>query len=97
MNQRKEMVISYSQSLEDVIIYDMLKDFGNISYIDCGANDSYKLNVTRLLYDKGIASGINIDPLQDCIDTYYDRKRDLSICAGLGRESGTVELYFDKG
>lgn len=94
----KNTFISYAQDLEDLILYHVLKNEEEIFYIDVGANDSYRLSVTRSMYDMDIAHGINIDPLQACIDTYSDRKRDINICAAVGsqQENGTrMRLYSD--
>lgn len=88
--------MSYAQHLEDVILYHVFHDENEIFYVDCGANDATYLSVTKLLYDCGKAHGINIDPLPACIASYCDRKRDISICAGIGRESGsTATFYYD--
>lgn len=93
----KEIVLSYAQEMEDVILYNLFREEEYVSYIDVGANDSFYLNVTRLMYDKGMASGINIDPLEKCIESYADRTRDINICAGCGRESqSSASLYYDK-
>lgn len=95
--RKKEIILSYAQEMEDAILYNLFKEEEHISYIDVGANDSFYLNVTRFMYDKGLANGINIDPLEKCIKSYADRKRDINICAGCGRESKSgVPLYSDK-
>ena len=92
----KEQLVSYAQHLEDVILYHVFHDENEIFYVDCGANDATYLSVTKLLYDCGKAHGINIDPLPACIASYRDRKRDICICAGIGRESGrTATFYYD--
>lgn len=51
----KKRIISYAKSLEDVILYHVLKDEGELFYIDCGANDEANLSVTKFLNDEGIA------------------------------------------
>lgn len=79
-----ERVISYSQDVEDVILYHVLKDVANVFYIDAGANDSISLSVTKLFYDKG-GHGINIEPQQKYIEKYgLERDRDINLCMGVG-------------
>jgi len=53
--------ISYSQNLEDVMLWRALKHIEQGFYVDVGANDPTFLSVTHAFYERGW-HGINIDP-----------------------------------
>lgn len=85
--------ISYSQELEDLILYDFFKNVENGFYIDVGANDPWDLSVTKSLYEKGF-HGINIEPLsKEYKKLVIDRPRDINLRVGLGEKEGELELY----
>ena len=92
----RERIVSYSMpnQMEDVILYNVFKDEKKIFYIDVGSNDPLLDSVTRLLYDKKNARGINIEPQQKLIDiTNVERPEDINICIGLGEKDDTVDFY----
>lgn len=93
-----ERVISYSDQLEDIILYHVFHDLDEIFYIDVGSNDPTSGSVTKLLYDLKNAHGINIEPLRDLVDrANYERKKDINICVGLGAMDGVLDFFVQGG
>ena len=81
--------------MEDVILYHVLHDCDNIFYIDIGCNDPIEGSVTKFLYDKKNAHGINVDPQPECVAaTKRDRPRDITLCVGVGKERKRETLYI---
>lgn len=96
----KERLISYceKETMEDVILYHVLKEENDIFYIDIGSNDPYEHSVTKLLYDMKNANGINIDPQKGFIELISkERPRDISLCLGIGAKKGKKKFYFQGG
>lgn len=97
----QERIFSYCNinDSEDVILYHILHDVDGIFYIDVGCNDPYYHSVTKLLYDRKRAHGINIDPVQSYINMYqYERKDDINLCYAIGSESSACKkIYFQGG
>ena len=92
----RERIISYSMpdQMEDVILYNVFRDEEDIFYIDVGSNDPLADSVTKLLYDKKNARGINVEPQKRLIEiTNAERPEDINICMGLGEKDGTVDFY----
>ncbi len=89
-----EVVLSFAQDYEDIILYNMLKDEKDpIRYIDVGANHPVNINVTKFFYDRG-GSGINIEPQHEMIELLKeDRPRDINIEAGAGNDEGYLTLH----
>lgn len=86
-------IISYSQNLEDVMLWRALKEIKNGFYIDVGANDPEIDSVTKLFYDNGW-SGINIEPLdQHYRELLKQRKRDINLKCGAGSKAGEFEIW----
>jgi len=84
--------LSYNSGLEDLILYDVLKDIKNGYYIDVGANDPWIESVTKAFYNKGW-HGINIEPLEDMYKLLSeDRKRDINLNVGAGDTEGELEM-----
>ncbi len=93
-------LLSYSDptQLEDLILYSVFCDMDDIFYIDVGSNDPIENSVTKLLYEKLNARGINIEPQKELVDiTNIDRPRDINICCGLGNKEGFVDFYVQSG
>ncbi len=85
--------LSYAQELEDIILYDVLKDYENGFYIDVGANDPWDISVTKAFYERGF-HGINIEPLTSEYEKLIeDRPRDINLCVGVGKEETELILY----
>jgi FkbM family methyltransferase len=84
---------SYSQFLEDLILYSVFYDVQNGFYIDIGANDPNAISVTKNLYIRGWY-GINIEPLPDKFQELVKfRKRDINLQIGAGKMNGNATLY----
>ena len=86
--------ITYSQLLEDLILFCIFYDIKNGFYIDIGANDPNSRSVTKAFYLRGW-KGINIEPLPDKYQALLlNRRRDinLKICAGKDKSKGTLYL-----
>ena len=96
----KERIISYCslEELEDVILYHVLKDEETIFYIDVGSNDPVNNSVTKWLYDRKNAHGINIEPQRNLWELCCkERPRDINLCIGVGEKEGTETLYLQEG
>lgn len=94
----KEKLLSYSQELEDVILYSVLGDSVKKGfYIDVGANDPWEISVTKLFYEIGW-NGINIEPLLHAYELLNgDRKRDINVQVGIGASKGEMPLFITPG
>lgn len=87
------VITSYSDRLEDVLLYRVLRHVSGGFYIDVGANHPEITSVTKLFYDLGW-SGINIEPSRSWFDALAsERPRDVNLCLAAGAENGTVELH----
>jgi FkbM family methyltransferase len=85
--------ISYSQNLEDVLLWRALKTVENGFYIDVGAQDPVNDSVTKAFYERHW-HGINLEPSQH----YHrllckDRPKDINLAIGAGASNGTIEYY----
>ncbi|NCB03775.1 MAG: FkbM family methyltransferase, partial [Spirochaetia bacterium] len=90
----KERILSYAQDMEDIILWNVLKDVKNGQYVDVGANDPWDISVTQLFYDKGWR-GINIEPLQDMHEALEQvRPEDTNLKMGAGQRCETIELLL---
>lgn len=89
-----EILLSYAQQQEDIILYHLLKDVtAPIRYVDVGANDPIKISVTKFFYDRG-GSGINIEPQQKLIEVIKkDRPRDINLAIGVSDKAGELALH----
>lgn len=89
--------ISYAQNYEDVILYRALKDIPHGFYIDVGANDPTENSVTKAFYKRGWR-GINIEPIPECIQKFYDeRLRDINLPVAVGNYSGESVIHHVVG
>lgn len=83
--------VSYSQNLEDVMLWRALKHVEQGFYVDVGANDPKTLSVTRAFYDRGW-HGINIDPI-----TYQnlsrERTRDINLEVAVSDAEGEINFF----
>ena len=84
---------SWSQELEDLILYDALQDIKEGFYIDVGANHPWELSVTKVFYDIGW-HGINIEPLkkEHTLLCKY-RTDDINLNIGCGNKNDVLYLY----
>lgn len=85
---------SYSQFLEDIILYHLLKGKQSGIYVDIGANDPLHLNNTHFFYKKGWR-GINIEPNPILLDKFkLIRPEDININVGVGESNGILPFYI---
>lgn len=86
--------ISYSQFLEDFILFCIFYDVKKGFYIDVGANDPNFISVTKAFYIREW-HGINIEPLPDkYLNLTLNRKRDINLNIGVGKNEGNATLYL---
>jgi FkbM family methyltransferase len=83
--------ISYSQNLEDVMLWRALKHVEKGFYVDVGANDPKELSVTRAFYQRGWR-GINIDPATYTLLS-RDRVRDINLEVAISSTEGEITFY----
>jgi FkbM family methyltransferase len=84
---------SYSQFLEDLILFSVFYDVENGFYIDIGANDPNVISVTKNLYIRGWY-GINIEPLPNKYQALVKfRERDINLQIGAGKMKKKGILY----
>lgn len=97
---KKERVMSYAykSEMEDVILYHVLKNEQDVFYIDIGCNDPVIGSVTKLLYDKLGARGINVDVDADMINlSRADRSRDICLQIAVGKEACDSMRFYAQG
>ena len=84
---------SYSQCLEDLILFSFLYEIKRGFYIDIGANDPDQISVTKAFYLRGW-NGINIEPLPEKFKSLsIKRVRDINLPIGIGAKKGNSVLY----
>jgi hypothetical protein len=89
----KNVMISYSQNFEDVILRRVLQNVTDGFYIDIGAAHPVYDSVTYHFYNSGW-SGINIDPLEkNFILLESTRPRDINLKLAIADFDGTVKLF----
>jgi len=87
------MITSYSQNLEDVMLYRVLKHIDKGFYVDIGAGDPLVNSVTKLFYDMGW-HGINVEPVEDAYNELVEKRpRDINIRATISDYNGVMPLY----
>jgi FkbM family methyltransferase len=88
-----EIVNSYSQYGEDLIIDGIIGNKTNGFFIDVGANDPIILNNTKRFYDRGW-TGINIEPNPFLFKNIIDcRHRDINLNVGIGSQEQILPFY----
>lgn len=88
-----DLVGSYSQYGEDLIVDALLGCPSDGCYIDIGANDPEVLSNTRRFYIRGWR-GINIEPEPNLFQKLCEgRQYDVNLNVGIGAESGTLKFY----
>jgi FkbM family methyltransferase len=86
-------ILSFAQNLEDVILYRALSEVENGFFIDVGAGDPHRENVSRAFKDFGW-NGINIEPVDDVYQALAaERPDDINIYGGLANTSGDREFF----
>jgi FkbM family methyltransferase len=84
---------SYSQNLEDVMLWRALGKYEKGFYIDVGACDPVADSVTKAFYDAGWR-GINIEPMASAYALVSEhRPRDINLNIAIDIASGVKEFY----
>jgi len=83
--------VSYSQNLEDVMLWRALKHIEHGFYVDVGANDPKFLSVTRAFYERGW-HGINVDPATWAL-LDKERTRDINLEVAASAAAGKITFY----
>jgi FkbM family methyltransferase len=95
-NMKKNIIMSYAQNFEDIMLWRCFKNIKNGFYIDVGAYSSDYHSVTKLFYDNGW-SGINIEPNKDLCDQLKNKRpRDTSLCFALGEKTKVENINIFK-
>jgi len=90
---KKEAIISYAQTREDVLLWRALHNVHGRFYIDIGAHDPTALSVTRAFYDQGW-HGINVEPNPSYAEKLRkERPRDVTLEVALGHSPGMATFY----
>ncbi|MCL1972087.1 MAG: FkbM family methyltransferase [Endomicrobia bacterium] len=89
----KQFISYCPNNFEDIILSVILSDIGKGFYIDVGANNPIRENVTKHFYDSGWR-GINIEPLKEEFDLLLnDRPRDINLNIGVSNKKDNLEFY----
>ena len=84
---------SYSQNLEDVILWRALKEISKGFYIDAGAYDPNIDSVTKAFYERGW-TGINIEPVKEHFEKFLDaRPQDVNLQYLLSNTESEIDFY----
>lgn len=87
------VVDSYSQNLEDVVLWRVLRSVDRGTYVDVGAADPEVDSVTKLFYDHGW-SGLNVEPVRELAARLRARRRrDVVIEECAGAANGEIVLH----
>ncbi len=85
-------MLSFSQSGEDMVIRNILRETENGFYVDIGAHHPTRFSNTYYFYLKGW-KGINIDPIPGVMDLFDEiRPRDINLELAVGAEG--VENFY---
>ena len=85
--------VSYSQNLEDIVLYKALYDVENGRYVDVGAGHPEEMSVTKLFYDLGW-NGVNIEPNSAYFTLLEEqRPRDLNLRVLVSDKSETLGYF----
>jgi FkbM family methyltransferase len=92
-----EVMISYAQNFEDVLLARVFRGRATGFYIDIGAMDPVADSVTKYFYDLGW-HGINVEPVPEFSQALTDqRPRDINVCAAIAEHQGQATLYYLPG
>jgi FkbM family methyltransferase len=87
----------YSQFYEDYILAYVFQDYKTGCYVDVGANDPNKDNVTRYFYERGW-HGVNIEPNAEEFEKIVRaRPRDSNYNVGISNVEATLTFYQAPG
>jgi len=92
-DRKEQLLKTYSQRNEDIILYQLFYGKKDGYYIDIGANDPVALNNTKKFYDLGW-KGINVEPNPRLYDKICKhRPNDININCGVGDVEGVMTFY----
>jgi FkbM family methyltransferase len=87
------MLVSYAQNFEDVILWRALKDVKDGLYIDVGAHDPDADSVSLLFYQRGWR-GIHLEPVHEFAERLRLARPDEEVIeAAIGSETGPLTFY----
>ena len=90
----REVVQSYSQFFDDLLVDAILGCKPTGTYVDIGANDPTLFNNTKRFYDRGWC-GINIEPNPQHFPTLMEqRPRDINLNIGISDKKATIPFYI---
>ena len=95
----EKTLVSWAQNREDILLWRVLGDIANGTYVDVGAAGAEADSVTKLFYDHGW-SGLNIEPVASyAADLTSKRERDLTVqvCAGSENSTATLHVFEQTG
>lgn len=88
-----EIFISYAEYLEDLILYDALKEYKEGFYVDIGAFDPIDISVTKAFSLRGW-KGINVEPLSERHEALvFDRPSDINLKLCVSDSEGEITLF----
>ena len=94
LNKKLLKFKSYSQYLEDLVLFILLFDIKEGFYIDVGAFEPSSLSVTKAFHLRGW-KGINIEPQQKRIQQFEKhRPNDVNLQIAIGPNEGNVTFYI---
>ena len=94
LNKKLLKFKSYSQYLEDLVLFILLFDIKEGFYIDVGAFEPSSLSVTKAFHLRGW-KGINIEPQQKRIQQFEKhRPNDINLQIAVGPNEGNVTFYI---
>ena len=85
----RDLLISYAQNFEDVLLHRVFANVDHGFYVDIGAFDPVIGSVTKIFYDRGW-NGINIEPGSAFDRLAAARPRDINLKVAILDERGTV-------
>jgi FkbM family methyltransferase len=89
----RQVVTSYSQEQEDVLLDLLLRKRETGFYVDIGCHHPFRLSNTYLLYRRGW-HGVAVDPNADLIEMFAKyRPRDLALCRAIAGSHGEKTYY----
>ncbi len=84
--------VSYAQNFEDIVLWRVLGDVIDGTYIDVGAAWPDIDSVTKAFSDRGWC-GVNIEANAKIFETLSSRRpRDVNVCVAVGGERGSIEF-----
>jgi len=94
MGRSENLMVSYSQNYEDVLLWRLFQRQKSGFYVDVGAGHPVKDSVTRHFYLQGW-NGINIEPNPKNFSLLKkDRARDINLPYAVSDQEGEAEFQF---